>query len=320
MLKLKKQQKYNKNNMCLGEIVKGNNIGERVYYYEEKEDDEKDNEIDLDEKLTAKYVRSIKNDISLNDIRTIEKFIRGRIKELPEDLKELYNLIIDEKTKESNKQLKFNDSEFLCCPDIDIDIKEPFIKANHIYVAGSSGCGKSYWISNYLKLINKYQKKRDIFIFSDVEFDDAFDKGIKNVQRISLDEGLIEDPIEPEELRDSVCVFDDIDSIQNKQLKKTIYTLMNSLYRRGRHENITCISSTHNITDYTKSRVPINESSLIVLFCRSGSTAGQKYILERYCGLDKSVIKDIMKIKSRSVQIHKSYPQFYSWNKGIKLI
>jgi hypothetical protein len=320
MLKLKKQQKYNKNNMCLGEIIKGNDINDRVYYYEEKDDDEKDNEIDLDEKLTAKYVRGLKTDISLNDIRTIEKFIRGRIKELPDELKELYNLIIDEKTKESNKQLRFNDSEFLCCPDIDIDIKEPFVKSNHIYVAGSSGCGKSYWISNYLKLINKYQKKRDIFIFSDVEFDDAFDKGIKNVQRIALNERLIDDPIEPEELKDSVCVFDDIDSIQNKQLKNTVYTLMNSLYRRGRHENITCISSTHNITDYTKSRVPINESSLIVLFCRSGSTAGQKYILERYCGLDKSVIKDIMNIKSRSVQIHKSYPQFYSWNKGIKII
>ena len=319
MLKLKKQQQYKKNNFCLGEIIKGDKEGERVYYLEEK-DVEDDNEIDLDEKLTAKYVRSIKSDISLQDIRTIEKFMKGKIKELPEELKKIYNLILQEKKRESNRQIKLTDNEFFCCPDIDIDIKEPFVKANHIYVAGSSGCGKSYWVSRYLKLINKYQKKRDIFIFSDVEYDDAFDKGLKNVQRISLDESLIDDPITPEELKDSVCVFDDIDSIQNKQLKKTIYTLMNSLYRRGRHENITTISTTHNITDYTKSRVPINESSLIVLFCRSGSTAGQKYILERYCGLDKSVIKDIMKVKSRSIQIHKSYPQFYSLSKGIKLI
>ena len=319
MLKIKKPLNYNKNNFCLGEIIKGDKEGERIYYLEEK-DEEDDNEIDLDEKLTAKYVRSIKSDISLQDIRTIEKYMKGKIDKLPEELKELYNLIIKERKKESNRQIKLTDSDFFCFPDMDIDIKKPFVKANHIYVAGSSGCGKSYWVSRYLKLVNKYQKGRDIFIFSDVDEDEAFDKGLKNIHRITLDESLLLEPIEPDELRDSVCVFDDIDSIQNKALKKTVYTLMNSLYRRGRHENITTISTTHNITDYTKSRVPINESSLIVLFCRSGSTAGQKYILERYCGLDKSVIKDIMKVKSRSIQIHKSYPQFYSWSKGIKLI
>lgn len=319
MLKLKKKQEYNNKNFCLGEVIKGDEKKKRVYYIENY-DDNSDNEIDIEQKLTAKYVRRIKKDISLKDIRLIDKYMKGNIKEIPTELKEVYDLIVKEKKEESKKQILFDNDTFFCCPDIDIDIDEPFSKSNHIYVAGSSGCGKSYWISQYLKLINKYQKNRDIFIFSDVEYDEAFDEGLKNVQRISLDETLIDDPIEPEELRDSVCVFDDIDSIQNKQLKKTVYTLMNSLYRRGRHENITCISSTHNITDYTKSRVPINESSLIVLFCRSGSTAGQKYILERYCGLDKSVIKDIMKVKSRSVQIHKSYPQFYSWSKGIKLI
>ncbi len=168
-------------------------------------------------------------------------------------------------------------------------------------------------------MVNKYQPKREIFIFSDVAYDEAFEK-IKNTTRISLDETLLTDPIHPEELKDSVCLFDDIDSIQHKKLKDVVYTLMNSIYRRGRHENITCISTTHNITDYTKSRTAINESSLIVLFCKSGSVNGQKYIMKKYCGFDNDVIKDILKVNSRSVQIHKSYPQYYAWKNGVKLI
>lgn len=318
MLKQKKQEKYNKNHLCLGEIIAGDDKGDRVYYTEEKDDS--DNEIDIDEKLTPKYIRRIKPNISLRDIKKIEGYIKGELKTIDDDLKEIYDLIVEEKRKEHDRTIKYKSSTFFCFPDIDIDIKEPFVKANHIYVAGATGCGKSHWISQYLKLVNKYQKKRDIFIFSDVEYDKVFDDGLKNIHRISLDDSLVMNPIAPEELKDSVCVFDDIDSIQDKALKNTVYTLMDSIYKRGRHENITCISSTHNITNYVKSRIPINESALIVLFCRSGSTSGQKYILEKYVGLDKSTIKDILNLKSRAVQIHKSYPLFYAWDKGVKLL
>jgi len=315
MLKILDKQKYDINRPCLGEIYEGKDKGKRVYYFEE---DDKEDDIDIDEKLTAKYVRKYKNDITLDDIKILEQSLKNNNNNVPNNLKDIYNLIINEQKKLKDTKLLFN-GDFQCFPDLDVDLKKPFKKSNHIYVAGATGSGKSYWVAEYLRLANKYQPKREIFIFSDVAYDEAFDK-LKNVNRIALDESLITNPIHPEEVKDSICLFDDIDSIQHPQLKKVVYALMNAIYRRGRHENITCISTTHNITDYTKSRTAINESSLIVLFCRSGSVAGQKYILKKYCGLDNEVIRDIIKTKSRSIQVHKSYPQYYAYSKGIKLI
>lgn len=315
MLKVEKKRNFDINKPCLGEIITGNNKNKRVYYVEEN-DDEK-NEIQLDEKFNAKQIRKMKKNMSMDDIKILEQCLKGEIR-CPQNLKNIYNLLLDERKNISNTKLILK-GQFFCFPDLDVDLKKPFKKSNHIYVAGATGSGKSYWVAEYLKMVNKYQPKREIFIFSDVAYDEAFEK-IKNTTRISLDETLLTDPIHPEELKDSVCLFDDIDSIQHKKLKDVVYTLMNSIYRRGRHENITCISTTHNITDYTKSRTAINESSLIVLFCKSGSVNGQKYIMKKYCGFDNDVIKDILKVKSRSVQIHKSYPQYYAWKNGVKLI
>ena len=319
MLRIKDKKNYNNNNFCLGEIIKGELKGKRIYYSDDY-DNTNDDVFKLDIELTPKYIRTIKKDINMSDIKTIKKYMNNEIKEISEDLKYIYDIIVEQQKKEKDKSILLKDKNiFRCIPDIDFDYEEPFIKSNHIYVAGSSGCGKSYWIGEYLKLINKYQKGRDIFIFSDVDEDPALDN-LKNVHRIALDESLLEEPIYPDELRDSICIFDDIDSIQDKKLKDNIYTLMDSIYKRGRHENITCISTTHNITNYTRSRTAINESSMIVLFCKSGSTSGQKYILDKYCGLDKKTINEILKLNTRYVQIHKNYPQFYAWDKGVKLI
>ena len=141
-------------------------------------------------------------------------------KQCPAHLKECYKLLIDERNRVRNNKVVI-DGQFQCFPDLDIDLDKPFVKSNHMYVAGATGSGKSYWIADYLKLVNKYQKDREIFIFSDVDYDEAF-APLKNITRITLDASLITEPISPEELENSVCIFDDIDSIQNKALKKTV--------------------------------------------------------------------------------------------------
>jgi Cdc6-like AAA superfamily ATPase len=253
----------------------------------------------------------------MSDIRVLQECLSNNSTP-PKELNNIYNLLKNE-IKKANTQTVLTKGKFVCCPNLDFPIKKDFEKANHMYIAGATGSGKSYYIADYLRLINKYQPKREIFIFSDVEYDKAFEN-LSNVTRIAIDMTLVNEPITPAELQDSVCLFDDIDSIQNKTIKKAVYALMNSLYRRGRHENVTVISTTHNITEYHKSRTAINESSTIVLFLHSGSTHGQRYIMSKYIGLDTPTIKDIMRIKSRSVQIHKSFPMFVSFEGGCKLI
>ncbi len=314
MLSLETKQKYNSDKYCIGEVVNGDNKGKRIYY---SDIDEKNNIVDIDEKLSAKYLRKFKKNITMHDIRCLQDCLVNN-KTPPDELTKIYSLLKEE-VRKANIETVLTRGKFVCCPNLDFPIKKDFEKANHMYIAGATGSGKSYYIADYLRLINKYQPKREIFIFSDVEYDKAFED-LKNVTRIAIDMTLVNEPITPAELQDSVCLFDDIDSIPNKTIKKTVYTLMNSLYRRGRHENITVISTTHNITDYLKSRTAINESSTIVLFLHSGSTNGQRYIMSKYIGLDTPTIKEIMRIKSRAVQIHKSHPMFVSWESGCKLI
>ena len=168
MLKLKKKQKYNKNHMCLGEVIKGDRKGERIYYIPE---DEKEENIDLEEKFNVKYVRRCTTDITLDDVKILESCIKEN-KQCPAHLKECYKLLIDERNRVRNNKVVI-DGQFQCFPDLDIDLDKPFVKSNHMYVAGATGSGKSYWIADYLKLVNKYQKDREIFIFSDVNEDIA---------------------------------------------------------------------------------------------------------------------------------------------------
>ena len=314
MLSLETKQKYNKDKYCIGEVVIGDNKSKRIYY---SDIEDKNNIVDIDEKLSAKYLRKFKKNITMSDIRVLQECLVNN-KSPPNELNKIYKLLQDE-IKKANTQTVHTKGKFVCCPNLDFPIKKDFEKANHMYIAGATGSGKSYYISDYLKLINKYQPKREIFIFSDVEHDKAFED-LSNVTRIAIDMTLVNEPITPAELQDSVCLFDDIDSIQNKTIKKEVYALMSSLYKRGRHENVTVISTTHNITEYHKSRTAINESAVIVLFLHSGSTHGQRYIMSKYIGLDSHTIKDLMRIKSRAVQIHKSFPMFVSWEGGCKLI
>jgi len=315
MLKLVPKQKYNDNERCLGEIVKGTDINKRVYYVESDSEDE---DIDLDEKLNAKNIRKMKGDMTLRDIKQIENCIRNNTQP-SEDLKMIYDLVVAERKKKQQGFLKFS-GIFQTCPDLDINLSKPFKRSQHIYVSGATGSGKSYWVADYLKLINKRQPDREIFIFSDVEHDEAFDGVIKNMTRITLDDSLIVEPITPEEVKNSICLFDDIDSIANKALKRVVNTLRDSLLKMGRHHNVQVISTAHSITDYKNTRTVINESNLLVLFCRSGSVNGQRRLLQTYVGLDMKTIKEIFRIKTRAVCIHKTAPMFYSWQKGIRLL
>ena len=84
---------------------------------------------------------------------------------------------------------------------------------HNIYVCGRSGSGKSTWCRNYIKNYLKMKKGNSVYIFSALESDDAFDD--LKVNRIILDEDIVENPIDPDELRDSLVIYDDIDSLSD---------------------------------------------------------------------------------------------------------
>jgi energy-coupling factor transporter ATP-binding protein EcfA2 len=103
------------------------------------------------------------------------------------------------------KHLKIaNDSKLQHVPDT---TKEREI----IYITGPSGSGKSTYTRMFLEEYKKKYKDREIYMFSSLKEDPSLDK-IKP-KRFKIDDSLWKDPIEAEELKDSVCIFDDIDVI-----------------------------------------------------------------------------------------------------------
>lgn len=193
-----------------------------------------------------------------------------------------------------------------------------FQKTSRMFVAGQTECGKSYYARKYLEQLLRVFPRKRVYVFSDVEHDPELDCLGKNIVRFKLDDGLLEgDPIKPAVFAGSICVFDDIDSIQNPKLLRYIQNLRDAILRRGRHEDISCIITSHLLTNYRDTRIILNEANSITVFCQTGSTYGIKYLLQKYCGLDKAQIDRIIKLPSRWTTIYKNAPMYVAYEKGI---
>jgi hypothetical protein len=233
-----------------------------------------------------------------------------------EFLGSMYDIVSDVKDRcrdMSKKELKLFDDGIL----------QPlprFNKTERCFIAGQTECGKTFYCRKYLEQLRKVFPDKKIYVFSDVEHDDEIDC-LKNIVRFKLDDELLnKDPIRPEKFKDSICVFDDVDSIQNPALLKYIQALRDSLLRRGRHEDISCLITSHLLTNYKDTRIILNECNSLTVFCRSGSSHGIKYLLNKYVGLDKKQIQKAMDLPSRWITIHKNHPQYILYEKGAYLI
>lgn len=177
-----------------------------------------------------------------------------------------------------------------------------------LYVCGPSGSGKSTYTKNYIKQFKKLKKNYPIYLFSSLPDDPSIDD--IEPKRIIIDDRLISDPITCEDLKNSLCIFDDIDVISNKKHRDAVYALLNSILEIGRHHSIYCILTNHLPTNGRDTRRILNECHSITYFPHSGGGRGMKYLLSEYLGMDKKTIKKIKNSKSRWATIFKNYPQF----------
>ena len=295
-------------------IVKGGKYNNKILYVgEDRGSDNKiieNNPLDM---LDDVYEMVNKNKLKKDEMIKIKNALaRGD----EENISSVYEIIgnVRNKSKELSKK------EFKIFDDGVIQPLPRFDKTERCYVAGQTECGKTYYVKHYLNQLQKVFPKKKIFIFSDVESDPEIDD-LKNLTRFTLDEELLEkEPIKPEIFKESICLFDDIDSIQNPKLLKYVQALRDSILRRGRHEDISCIVTSHLLTNYKDTRIILNECNNITIFCRSGSSYGIKYLLKHYIGLDKKQIQHILDLPSRWVTINKNSPQYVIYEKGVFIL
>lgn len=234
----------------------------------------------------------------------------------------IIHIIEDENELEKMGEIPEEMKEFRISND-DVGIIQPlpkFNKSDRCFVAGPTECGKTRYCKKYIKQYQKVYPKKKIFIFSDLENDPMIDD-VKNITRFELDDELLEKPpIEPEVFKNSICLFDDIDSIQDKRILKYVQGLRDSILKKGRHSNILCLVTSHILANRDDTKIILSQSNSITMFCRSGATHGIRYILKEYIGADRENIRKILNLPSSWVTIYKNYPQYVVYKKGVFIL
>lgn len=173
-----------------------------------------------------------------------------------------------------------------------------------IFIVGRNGSGKSYYIARYLEVFIKMYPHYQIRLFSSKDEDEELDS-FPQIKRIKFDQSFIDQPIDYTVLKESLCIFDDVDGLE-KKMRDAIYQLRDIILKNGRSYRIHIISTNHDSVGRDV-QAPLNESDVIVFFMKNYNRSLQ-YLLERYIGLSTEQIKKLKKIKSRACAYIKSYP------------
>ena len=200
------------------------------------------------------------------------------------------------------KHLKIaNESKFQQVPDTTTE-------RQILYITGPSGSGKSTYTRMFLEEYKRKYKDREIYLFSSLKEDESLDK-IKP-KRFKIDDSLWKDPLNAEELKEPVCIFDDIDVITDKKIKEAVYKIMDNVLEIGRHFKITAVITNHLPTNGLFTRRILNEAHCYIFFPHS---AGGKirYLLQEYLDIDKKMVSYFKNANSRWCCIFKNFPMAY---------
>ena len=189
-----------------------------------------------------------------------------------------------------------------------------------LYVTGQSGSGKSYYTKDYATNYQKMYPKNEVYLISAVQDVSTIDK-IKKLRKIDIFKPVFSEVEIPlEEFKDSLVIFDDVDSISNKNLRKKVWSVMSNILTMGRHYNISAIITFHVATSGNETKLILNESQSITIFPSASGGRTLKYLLDSYLGLDKKQIERIKQLDSRWVTIVKSYPKTVLYDKGAYIL
>lgn len=193
-----------------------------------------------------------------------------------------------------------------------ITVVPNFKERQTVFIAGSSGAGKSYWAGEYTKKWLEMFPQGECYLFSRKLEDPIFDKQ-KRIKRVMIDTKLLTEPVNitTDFIPNTLLIFDDIDSLPPKYYEEISRIILDSL-EVGRSYKIYTVVINHLLNPNNKKlgRVLHNESQLITIFNKDNVRA-QRYFLSEYMGYDKEVVNDIINTRdTRSITIHRHYPNY----------
>jgi hypothetical protein len=186
-----------------------------------------------------------------------------------------------------------------------------------IYISGPSGAGKSRIVGMLIGEFKKLLKDMHVYVISDVKHDNSIDK--YGVVRVPINLKVLDSCV-PTKLNDSLIVFDDTDTVIDKNTASVIEGIRDWILEQGRHYNERIIVTSHLLIDREHTKRILNEATSIYFFPKAGGTKQIKKLLTDYIGLDKDQIKKILKLPSRWVCVYKTYPMFVIYESGAYML
>lgn len=193
----------------------------------------------------------------------------------------------------------------------------PSKETERVFVAGKSGSGKSYFTAFYMREYLEMFPDREVYLFSTHEGEKAYEK--IDHTAIPLDEGFVENPPALEDLKDSLCVFDDCDNLQDKKISKACDKLNADLVCNGRKHGIHVVTLAHQLMEYQRTRGQLNEANRIVFFPQGSQYHNQRF-LKVYAGLGGDWVKRILAEKSRWICLDTRVPTSYVTENAVVVI
>jgi len=132
-------------------------------------------------------------------------------------------------------------------------------------------------------------------------------------------------PFSLDEIRNSICIFDDVDSIRDKRLKEAVVKLRDDILKNGRshtgdrNEDIDVIITNHNVLGGHETTTMIRESFFYVVFPKGSTTQALNQIVKRYAGLKNDQVQRVVHNPARYVIIHNTHPGYVLTEKEIFL-
>jgi hypothetical protein len=189
-----------------------------------------------------------------------------------------------------------------------------------IYIAGSSGSGKSFACVQYLKEYIRLHPKNPIYLFSYLTNDETIDK-VKKIQRIDIhNKEFINENLDTKDFENSMIVLDDVDCLEDKALKNKILGFFKKILQIGRHGNISVCYLCHEITNGNETKAILNESHSISFFPKTIGSKKLKYLCDSYLGMNKEETNKIKSLDSRCITVLKSYPKIVIAEKNIYIL
>ena len=239
-----------------------------------------------------------------DELETILRMLEGEDvsdSDVDSAIEEIADEVREEVNKKMQSHIHISDGTFQVLPLLKED------QIDRIMICGASGSGKSTWIGQYTEQYHKLFPENKVLLFSRKKEDKELDK-LGFVKRVRIDDDFLKLQYEPKDFKNTLTIFDDIDTFQNKQITLAIQSLRDDLLETGRSENSYVIGVSHHIFNHKSTKTLLNETNKFVYFPASGGEYQVDRLMRNFFGFSTPQMKIVKSINSHWICLNRSFP------------